>query len=672
MCGIAGYITTDPLGERALPIASAMADALQHRGPDDAGVWIDPQSGIGLAHRRLAILDLSPTGRQPMVSESGRYVIVYNGEVYNFPTLRTELESRGHHFRGRSDTEVMLASIEQWGLPRAIRRFVGMFAFALWDAKEHVLTLARDRLGVKPLYYGWVEGAFVFASELKAMRIFPGWTGDIDRNALALFFRHNCIPAPYSIYRGIYKLYPGTTLTLGREQARGSADFNPLPISEGKPRARLQPEAYWSVRTIACEAAENSFAEGDREAAAFVEQFLRDAVRSRLVSDVPLGVFLSGGLDSSTVAAFMQETGGRTRTFTIGFPDAQYDEAPYARKIATYLGTDHTEIYLTPEETLVMIPRMPEIYDEPFADSSQIPTHLVSRMARRHVTVCLSGDGGDEVFGGYNRYVFAPTLWAQSQRLPFFVRRGMARMIQALPIHFWEGLFTALRPLLPVSLRHRVPGDTLYKAADIITAPSLERAYRALTSHWKDPAELVLDASEPPTALTDDGRTFQHPDPVRRMMLTDLISYLPDDILTKVDRASMSVGLEVREPLLDHRLVEFTLRLPLNLLVRPGMGKFLLRVILYRRIPRRLLERPKYGFGLPLGRWLSGPLRDWCEALLDSQRLAREGFLSPAVVQKYWAEHISGRADRKHELWDILMFQGWLDAVRHSVPHGAR
>ncbi|MDI6774384.1 MAG: asparagine synthase (glutamine-hydrolyzing) [Verrucomicrobiota bacterium] len=673
MCGITGFI--DPSGslardaiERAV---SRMADTLRHRGPDDVGCWADPGCGLALGHRRLSVIDLSPEGHQPMASESGRYVIVYNGEVYNFQELRRELEPLGHRFRGHSDTEVILAAIEQWGVAAAARRFLGMFAFALWDARERRIVLARDRLGVKPLYYGWANGVLMFASELKAFRAHPRWSGEINRGALALFMRHNCIPAPYSIYRDVHKLYPGTLLSVGMEAAAAPGDFSPLPVSEGAPAARLQPEAYWSARTVAERARADPFVGSEDEAAEALEGLLADAVKRRMVADVPLGAFLSGGIDSSAVVALMQAAGGRVKTFTVGFPDSVYDEARHAREVAMRMGTDHTQVDMTPAETLAVIPGLPALYDEPFADSSQIPTFLISRVARRHVTVSLSGDGGDECFGGYNRYVLAPAVWGRFCRLPRAARRAAAGLARAVPIRAWESFFRAAGRLLPAELRNRVPGDTVTKCADIVAADTPDLAYRALTSHWKNPETVVVGGTEPPTIFTDSRRFFRQADFVRRMMLTDLVTYLPDDILTKLDRASMGVGLEARAPFLDHRIVEFSARLPLSFLVRSRTGKHLLRRVLYRHVPPRMLDRPKQGFGLPLGRWLLGPLREWCEALLNEERLRREGFFEPGPIRTRWREHVSGRRDWKHELWDVLMFQAWLEEERRGIGNRA-
>ena len=596
-----------------------------------------------------------------MISRGGRYVITYNGEVYNFPELRKELEGREHRFRGHSDTEVILAAIEEWGLEAATRRFVGMFAFGLWDRDEQRLHLVRDRLGIKPLYYGWTRGTFLFASEMKSFRAHPLWSGEIDRGALALFMRHNHVPGPRSIHTGCYKLFPGCILTLSASDAARPDDFSALPVSEGASRCRLQPQAYWTIRKVAEDAAARPFEGSEDEAVEQLEELLREAVACRMVSDVPLGAFLSGGIDSSTVVSLMQSTGARVKTFTIGFHDDIYNEAHHASAVAHHLGTEHTELYVSPEDSLAVIPELPTIYDEPFSDASQIPTFLVSQLARRQVTVSLSGDGGDESFAGYNRYLHATALWRKARWLPFPLRRLVEKSMVGISVETWDRSFRALGKLLPAELGRRVPGDTVYKSAEIIGSRTPEMAYHRLTSNWQRPEDIVLDASEPPTVFTDPSRRSRLPSFARRMMQTDLISYLPDDILVKVDRASMGVSLEARLPLLDHRVVEFAARLPLPMLIRGRTGKHLLRRVLYRHVPRELIERPKAGFGVPLGPWLRGSLREWAEELLNESRLRREGYLDPAPIRRKWQEHLSGKRDWKYQLWNVLMFEAWLE-----------
>jgi asparagine synthase (glutamine-hydrolysing) len=621
-----------------------MAEQMAHRGPDDAVEWVDASSGLALGFRRLAIVDLSPAGRQPMHSASGRYVIIFNGEVYNFRAVRAELEGRGHRFRGGSDTEVLLTAIEVWGLADAIRRFVGMFAFALWDRQERSLHLVRDRLGIKPLYYGWGDGTFLFGSELKALAAHPAFRPQIDRDALALFMRHGYVPAPYAIYRGVWKLPPGSILTL---RSRDDRDALPAP--------------FWSAREVVEDAVAEPFSGSEQEATSQLDELLREAVALRMIADVPLGAFLSGGIDSSTVVALMQAQSGQpVKTFTIGFHEGEYDEARHAAAVARHLGTDHTELTVTPEEARTVIPLLPTMFDEPFADSSQIPTYLVSQLARRHVTVSLSGDGGDELFGGYNRYFWGRSIWRRIGWAPLAVRALSTRALTALSPADWDRQFARLAPLLPPSLRQRTAGDKLHKLAGVLEVDSPEQLYWGLVSQWKE-TDLVIDGREPPTALTDRARWAALPDFTQRMMFLDLISYLPDDILAKVDRASMAVSLEARVPLLDHRVVAFAASLPLSLKIRDGQGKWLLRQVLYRYVPRELIERPKMGFGVPIDSWLRGPLREWAEELLDERRLRDEGFFQPQPIRLKWQEHLSGERNWQYQLWNVLQFQAWLE-----------
>ena len=650
MCGLTGFLacgTVWPADAEAL--ARRMAAALTHRGPDDQGVWADADTGIALAHRRLSILDLSPQGHQPMLSQCGRYVIVFNGEVYNFAAIRDELERAGAApaWRGHSDTEVMLAAIAAWGLEAALKKFVGMFAFALWDREARTLSLARDRLGEKPLYYGWQGETFLFGSELKALRAHPAFRAEIDRDALALFLRHNAIPSPYSIYQGIHKLPPGTFLQLqaGQQDAR--------------------PVAYWSARHVAEAGQRNPYQGSEREATDELARLLGQAVGGQMVADVPLGAFLSGGIDSTTVVALMQAQSARpVKTFTIGFNEPGYNEAEHAHAVARHLGCEHTELYVTPQDAIDVIPSLAAIYDEPFADSSQIPTCLVSRLARQHVTVSLSGDGGDELFGGYNRYFWARNLWRKLGWAPRPLRAALAGVLTALPPAAWNAAFARFGRWLPARLRYANPGDKLHKAAEILAVRSPEEIYLGLVSHWKNPAQLVPGSREPMTLLTDPGQPIDLPDFEHRMMVLDTVTYLPDDILTKVDRAAMAVSLETRVPLLDHRVVEFAWTLPLHMKIRHGEGKWLLRQVLHRHVPQALMDRPKMGFGVPIDQWLRGPLKDWAAALLDPARLAREGYFHPVPIQRKWAEHQTGARNWSYYLWDVLMFQQWLEAQK--------
>ena len=645
MCGITGFWTSRSDVELRT-VAHEMADCLRHRGPDDCGEWTDPDAGIAFGFRRLSIIDLSPQGHQPMISRSGRYVLVFNGEVYNREELRKELPLRG--WRGHSDTEVMLAAFENWGIENSVRRFIGMFAFALWDRAERHLYLVRDRVGIKPLYYGNANDAFLFGSELKAFHSYPHFEPEIDRGALALLMRHNYIPHPYSIYKGIRKLPPGTILSVGPS------------------RQTSKPVPFWSAREIAEQGSRSPIPDDAHAATAELERLLREAVRLRMVADVPLGAFLSGGVDSSTVVALMQSISTKpVRTFSIGFDESDYNEAPYAAAVAQHLGTDHTELYVRPAEAQAVIPELPTLYDEPFSDSSQIPTYLVSKLARREVTVALSGDGGDELFGGYPRYAFGRQIWSSLRRFPATLRKATAGGLRCLSADAWDAVFRAAEPIMPTSLRARRPGEQIERIASILQTDSIDMLYQALLSHWEVPSKLVPGGREYPTAITDPQRCAALADPVARMMFTDLVSYLPDDILTKVDRASMGVSLEARVPILDHRVVEFAWKLPMSLRLRDGKEKWLLRQVLYKFVPPPLIERPKMGFGVPIGAWLRGALRDWAEDLLEPSRLRQGGFFDVGLVRRVWSEHVSGARNWQYRLWDVLMFQAWL-AESHS------
>jgi asparagine synthase (glutamine-hydrolysing) len=649
MCGIAGVLDPRrPDPDALLGAARRMADAVQHRGPDDAGAWCQSTVGLAFGHRRLSIIDLSPAGHQPMMSACERYMLSYNGEIYNHRDLRADLEREGvTTWRGHSDTEVLLAGMTRWGIDATLERANGMFAIAVWDAAERTVVLARDRLGEKPLYYGWAGPVLVFGSELKALRAHPDWSAEIDRGAAALFLRYGYVPAPFSIYRGVRKLPAASVLRLRTESlTRGT-----LP----------EPRTYWSAR----EAAERGMAEPLRvsteEATEQLDVLLRDAVRIRMAADVPLGAFLSGGTDSSTIVALMQSQSPRpVRTFTIGFPEPGYDEAAQARAVANALHTNHTELYVTPEEAREVIPRLPAMYDEPFADSSQIPTFLVSQMARRHVTVALSGDGGDELFGGYVRYSAGRRLWKTARWMPRSLRNLTARALGAPNGSGRGGARDAASWWLPAAFRESQAGKRVQKVARVLTAGGADDMYLQLVSHWSSPNELVIGGTEPTTVATDRG-VWPHIDDVSdRMMYLDQQTYLPDDILVKVDRASMAVSLEARVPFLDHRVVEFAWRVPLALKLRDGTGKWILKEVLHRYLPAPLLNHPKLGFGVPLGAWLRGPLRPWAEELLSEGRLKELGVLQTAPVRRAWEEHLSGRFDREQLLWTVLTLQAWL------------
>jgi asparagine synthase (glutamine-hydrolysing) len=646
MCGIAGVVELDRTRSHAdlQHIAHDMAATLQHRGPDDEGVWVDAASGVALGHRRLSILDLSAHGHQPMASHCGRYVVVFNGELYNVQELRTALAAKGHRFHGHCDTEVLVQGIVEWSLNGVLKRSNGMFALAVWDRQERVLQLARDRLGEKPLYYGWIARRFVFGSELQAILAHPDVTLNINRDALAMLMQLSYVPAPHSIYSGISKLPAGTTLAVKPEAG---------PVL-------AEPAAYWSLTTAAHDGLTQPYRGGEQEATDEVDELLRDSVRLRREADVPLGTFLSGGVDSSTVAAVMaaQHT-ARARTFTVGFDDADLDEAPAARAIAAHLGTQHTEITVTADDALALVPRLPHLYDEPFADPSQLPTTLISAVAREHVTVCLSGDGGDEVFAGYNRYLLGPSAWRRIRRLPRPARLAMSAAILSVPPTRWDKTLAAAQHRLPSRWHQRNAGTKLHKLGELMTARDQTDVYRTLVSQWRSTTGLVLGAQEPSIPAYRDDVLAQFDDPIARMQLLDGLATLPDEMLVKVDRASMSVGLEVRLPLLDHRLVELAWRLPSEMKVRKGQGKWILRRVLNRYVPPDLLDRPKMGFDPPISAWLRGPLREWASDLLSTSRLLADGYLQPEPIQAAWNDHLSGRRNNDYALWAVLMFQAW-------------
>jgi asparagine synthase (glutamine-hydrolysing) len=637
MCGITGFRQTRATSFEAVTArVRAMTDSLRHRGPDDDGFWTDPSAGIALGHRRLSIIDLSAAGHQPMVSADGRLVMIYNGEVYSHEEIRPGLVARGIRFRGHSDSEVILESFAADGVAATLPKLIGMFAIALWDRKERSLTLIRDRLGIKPMYWAWIDGLFLFGSELKALRAHPDWTPRINRNAVAAFLRHNYIPAPHTIYEGVHKLEPGTLLT--------------LPLHD-----EPQITRYWNARQVVHTARANPLRGSDAEITDRLENLLTDAVKRRMIADVPLGAFLSGGVDSSTVVALMQKAGtGKVRSFTIGFDIPGFDEAPHAKAVADHLGTEHTEMTVTAQQALEIIPKLADWYDEPFADPSQIPTYLVSAMTRRHVTVALSGDGGDELFAGYNRYRLGAfqTMWLRA--LPQSLRRGLARAITMVPPERWSALLARL----PARFGYSELGDKLHKLASVLSLGDTGDVYRRLVTHW-EPSRAMPGAREPDGVLWDPKIAAEFPEPVAQMQFLDLVTYLPDDILTKVDRASMAVGLEARVPLLDHRVVEFAWQLPESTKIRAGRTKWALRQVLDRHVPRSIIERPKMGFGLPLAEWLRGPLRDWAETLLAERRLREHGLVDAAYVRRHWQEHLSGRRNWQYLIWDVLMLEAW-------------
>jgi asparagine synthase (glutamine-hydrolysing) len=661
----------------------SMANALRHRGPDDLGLWLDESAGIALGHRRLAILDLSPAGHQPMVSACGRYVMAFNGEIYNHQELRSELGglglsslsrndgAGGAGWRGHSDTETLLAGIVTWGLEATLKRCVGMYAIALWDRQDKTLSLARDRLGEKPLYYGWVgdgeNRAFAFASELKALRAYPGFASRVCRQALAQYLRFMYVPAPRSIYQGIYKLEPGCILTVaGSPPARAPSD----PLRPGQELGSLRIDRWWALGDVVAQGAGN--AEPEEVLLPQLECTLAQAVQDQSLADVPLGAFLSGGVDSSTIVALMQKQASESgsapvQTFTIGFDEAGFDESPYARAVAQHLGTQHHEMRVTAQMAQDVIPALPWMYDEPFADSSQIPTHLVCKAARQHVTVALSGDAGDELFGGYNRYFWGPRIWNRLGHLPPVLRRALGASLQSVPVPLWN---TLGKPFMGKQDGVARLGDKVHKLADRLQhVNNLNDLYRSLVSEWSDPAALVRNADGgaviEPANLLDDPLPLHglEQDPLP-MMYQDAMTYLPDDILCKVDRAAMACSLETRVPFLDHRVVELAWCLPLHMKVRGNTGKWALRQVLYKYVPKELIERPKAGFAIPIGQWLRGPLREWAESLISEQRLLSEGYLRPAPICQAWTEHLSGKRDNTAKLWSVLMFQAWLEKNR--------
>jgi asparagine synthase (glutamine-hydrolysing) len=688
MCGIVGFLKKSKFKDsypRSV-IINRMLSAISTRGPDYTDQWEDSTNTLNIGHARLSIVDLTSLGNQPMHSESGRYVISFNGEIYNHQLLRKELDSSISNplsnyvdndfdessideksnlksldnldflkrdktvtnWRGNSDTETLLACFDAWGIQASIERAVGMFAIAVWDKKLKILTLIRDRLGEKPLYYGWHgsgdKAVFLFGSELKALKQHPDFDASIDRNALCLFMRHGYVPAPYSIYQGIEKLEPGCLVIIS--------------VNQQKPIVTR----YWSATQIAIAGVAAPFAGTPSNAVDTLEGLLKSSIQQQMVADVPLGAFLSGGIDSSTVVALMQTLSSQpVKTFTIGINHDSYNEAVQAKAVAKHLGTDHSEVYVSHNQARDVIPLLPSLYCEPFADSSQIPTFLVSKLARQQVTVSLSGDAGDELFGGYNRYVLVDRLWRNLSALPMVFRQIAAHCIQVVPPGAWDRVAKPLQSVLPKTLHQANLGDKLHKAATVLCESKVNLIYLRLVSQWNNPASVVIGGNEPITHLIGEAPELQGLDEIQRMMLLDTISYLPDDILVKLDRATMGVSLEGRVPFLDHRIVEFAWQLPQNLKIRNGVSKWVLREVLYRHVPKEIMDRPKMGFGVPIGDWLRGPLRDWAEALLDKERLEREGFFHSAPIREKWQAHLSGSRNWQHHLWTVLMFQAWLE-----------
>jgi asparagine synthase (glutamine-hydrolysing) len=639
MCGIAGFIGFDAT-TRAEEIARRMAARQAHRGPDDCGTWVDEPAEVALSHLRLAIVDLSPLGAQPMVSHCGRYVLIYNGEIYNHLEIKARLS---RHWRGHSDSEVLLEAIVEWGLPTALQRCAGMFALALWDRHERALYLARDRMGEKPLYYGSMRGTFGFASQLSALREHPRFqAAPVDRDAISQLLRYHCIPAPRSVFVGIHKLPPGTWLRVTLDTLSTA----------------LRPEAYWSAHEAAMRGIDDRLSGSPEELVDRLDGLLTSIVGDQMMADVPLGAFLSGGIDSSTVVALMQKQATRpVRTFSIGFDEHGYDEAAHARAVARHLGTDHNDLYVSAAEALRVVPDLARIYDEPFADSSQIPTLLLATLARKHVTVALSGDGGDELFGGYNRYTHAPAIWSVLRRVPRPLRVAGGAALAALPVPFWNGVEAVGSVFVPSWRARQQFALKAAKVIDVIDTSGPEDVYHRLISHGDAQVRSLLGARP---ALRAIGLANELPTLEERMMLADTQQYLPDDILVKVDRATMAVSLEARVPLIDHRLFEFAWRLPLAMKIRDGQGKWILRRVLDRYVPAALINRPKMGFAVPVAQWLRGPLRDWAEDLFDESRLRADGYFHVETVRSLWRAHQRGTRDWHRTLWDLLMFQSWL------------
>jgi asparagine synthase (glutamine-hydrolysing) len=649
MCGISGFYSKSSF--KSDEIIKKMNLAIHHRGPDDTGIWQDDNAGIFFGHQRLSIIDLSKAGHQPMISNSGRFILTYNGEIYNHLKIRKELEKINSNiiWRGNSDTETILEAIDFWGIELTLRKTEGMFAFGLWDQKTRSLTLARDRIGEKPLYYGWQgkgdNKVFLFGSELKALKAHPEFRAEISRDSIALQLRHNCIPAPYSIYKDIFKLLPGHYLELKESDLKNSL----LPNSQ----------TYWSLIETAIYGNNNQLTNSENNIQKDLEELLQSSVKKQMISDVPLGAFLSGGVDSSVLVALMQSQSNLpVKTFTIGFREEDYNEADHAKKIAKHLGTNHTELYVSSKRAMEVIPKIPLIYDEPFSDSSQIPTFLVAQLASKQVKVALSGDAGDELFCGYNRYVMSKKLWNIASLIPLSCRKILSSGLKILSSQNWQ----RISKVLPSSSQYHNIGDKIYKGVDALKAKTLSDLHYILSSHWQNPTEIVLNTKQPATIFNELRPRLKDLNDQEQMMALDFVTYLPDDILVKVDRASMASSLETRIPFLDHKLIEYVWKIPHSLKYRNGKGKWILRQILNKYVPKNLTERPKMGFAVPIDTWLRGPLRDWAENLLNEKRLSEEGYFNPKLIRDKWTEHLSGKKNWQHHLWDILMFQAWIDA----------
>ncbi|MBT5399280.1 asparagine synthase (glutamine-hydrolyzing) [bacterium] len=657
MCGITGIFGNLKKNEFDKSIRK-MSETLRHRGPDDSGIWIDKENGIALGHQRLSIVDLSLAGHQPMTSPCGKFVVIFNGEIYNHIQLRGKLNNSeyGQSWKGHSDTETLVSAFSQWGIDKTLSQLVGMFAIAIWDLKRKKLHLVRDRFGEKPLYYGWSNGVFLFGSELKALQSYEGFNNIIDRNVLSLYMQYMYVPSPYSIFKNVYKLDPGCILEI---DISGTSQSNKQITSSVFNSKGISIKQWYSLSKIA-KNSQNNLIKDEKEAIDLLEKTLLESVKSQLISDVPLGAFLSGGVDSSMIVSLMsQECASPVKTFTIGFEESGFNEAIYAKKVAEHLGTDHHEMYVTANDVFKVIPNLPSLYDEPFADSSQIPTYLVSKLARQYVTVSLSGDAGDELFGGYNRYLWGGRVWNKLKWIPPIMRQNIGATIQKLPTSSWD----MVGRLLPNKYKVSSMGSKAHRMAyRLRKVNSLDDMYYSLVTEGFNEEDLVYNSDLIlKTKLNESNIVLDVDDSAHRMMLWDTLTYLTDDILTKVDRAAMGASLETRIPFLDHRVVELAWRMPLDMKIKNGVGKWPLRQILYKYVPKELIERPKAGFAVPVGQWIRGPLREWADDLLDETRMHREGYFNPKLVRKIWNQHLSGNYDWTPRLWAILMFQAWLD-----------
>ncbi len=652
MCGFAGVVIDKSTAKLSQSIIEKMGDSISHRGPDSSGVWLDAEIGIAMVHRRLSILDLSPSGHQPMQSSSGRFTLVFNGEIYNHLSIRSQI-SDAYQWRGHSDTETILAGFEIWGIKNTIQKSTGMFSLAVWDAKEKSLSLFRDRIGEKPLYYGWQNGSFLFGSELKSLIVHPSFQHEIDRNSLSLFMRYGYVPSPASIYKGIQKLAPASFIELFPYSNSFRNEETPVPAE------------YWSLAEVVSDGQKRSDLMNSIEIQEKLDFLLREVIDQQMVADVPVGAFLSGGIDSSTIVAIMQTLSRKKiKTFSVGIEAEGYNEAPYAKEIAEFLGTDHTELFFSDKEARNIIPDLPGIYDEPFSDPSQIPTFYLSQVSRKDVAVSLSGDAGDELFAGYNRYFLGDLIHKINRNLPRPLMKALTSAVYRISPQIWDTCFSPIKSFLPTNISTRPIGDRLHKLAKIFQQSDFMSTYVAMMSHWQDPSKIVINGSDSINQSSLRNLSSNCDDLFHKMMAFDTVTYLPDDILVKVDRAAMSCSLETRLPFLNHHLVEFAWQIPLSMKIKNGKGKSVLRNVLYKYIPQELFDRPKTGFGLPIHSWLRGPLREWAESLLNESRLKNQGYLETAPITEKWQQHLSGHRNWHLQLWNVLIFQSWFEEYR--------